>query len=299
MALAPAADALEWQIAYATDSGIYVLDDVGRSIRVTRHPSDIIPAWSPDGRQLVYSSHREGRTNLHIVDVITLDTTQLTDDPVEAIRAAWSPDGQTIAYSSPRAANGRYDVYAIDVDGTNERKLTDHDAHDIHPSWSPDGSMIAFRSQRTGEDQVFTMAADGEDVTQVTPPGGRYTDPAWSPDGLSILVDFGADGVSGVGILDLATGEVANATELPRLSVEFPKWSPDGTRIAFHSGGQGENPREVFFIENGQVSPSIVEGRDPVFRPVLGPLGIDVPGSLATTWSAVKRVGSASRHGVE
>jgi Tol biopolymer transport system component len=66
--------------------------------------------------------------------------------------------------------------------GTGQTNLTNHDGDDVDPAWSPDGSTIAFTSARTGEYQIFRMAANGGSVLQLTSVGHNAV-PLWSPGG--------------------------------------------------------------------------------------------------------------------
>lgn len=60
------------------------------------------PAFSPDGRQLVFSSDggsREGARALHVLDLQTGRVTVLTGRDVDSGEPDWSPDGQTIVFA--------------------------------------------------------------------------------------------------------------------------------------------------------------------------------------------------------
>ncbi len=55
-----------------------------------------------------------------------------------------------------------------------------HDAgRNDFPSWSPDGRHLVFQSNRSGNDQIWTMLADGTQQRQLTT-SGRNTQPNWS-----------------------------------------------------------------------------------------------------------------------
>ena len=81
-------------------------------------------------------------------------------------------------------------IYRMPATGGDAVSLTQGSgiALNFHPAWSPDGSQIAFISDRSGQDNVWTMNADGSNVQ----PGfldahSRFTDPDWHPDGDSVV----------------------------------------------------------------------------------------------------------------
>ncbi len=113
-----------------------------------------VPRWSPDGRQIAFTSNRQaGRYEIWVFDVQQPDTLHpLTvayhDDRlnanIEQKVPAWSPDSTHIAYwqgvegSDPRTDLPR-DVWVMRADGSDPQWLTRGD----DPNWSPDGSLIS------------------------------------------------------------------------------------------------------------------------------------------------------------
>ena len=73
-------------------------------------------------------------------------------------------------------------------DGGEVTQLTDEETGNLAPSWSPDGSRIAFQSWRTGEAEIWSMAADGSDPVNLTrspATADAMWDGAWGPDGIA------------------------------------------------------------------------------------------------------------------
>ena len=85
------------------------------------------------------------------------------------------------------------------------RSLTSHPADDVVPSWSRNGDWIYFSSKRTGDWQVWKMAADGNRPPErVTRQGGFA--PQESPDGRFIYYAKGLN-VPGIWKISEADGE--------------------------------------------------------------------------------------------
>ena len=106
-------------------------------------PLDVqAPAWSRDGRTIVFVSWRDGNGEVYAMDADGSGPRNLTQNPAKDVRPAWSPDGRTIAFVSRR--DGNSEVYVMNADGSGKRNLTRDRASDDYPTWSPDGRRIAF-----------------------------------------------------------------------------------------------------------------------------------------------------------
>jgi Tol biopolymer transport system component len=139
-----------------------------------------LPAWSPDGRELVYRTSGTDRNGLSIIDVASGAVTTLTDGSSHDNFASWSPDGERIAFTSDR--DGDYEIYTIRRDSTDLRRLTRTPGNDAHNAWSPDGEWIVFASERGGfKDEsplhphnpqaygdLYVVRADGSEVRMLT-----------------------------------------------------------------------------------------------------------------------------------
>ena len=126
------------------ESNIYVIDADGSNVqRLTQHAGSNIQAdWSPDGKQLVFDSTRNGSWEIFVMDADGSNVQRLThNDKVDA-RPVWSPDGQRIAFHSDRDGSSdqpevwsEFEIYVMDADGGNVERLTDNNHYDGHPDW--------------------------------------------------------------------------------------------------------------------------------------------------------------------
>src|SRR6266581_3556373 len=107
----------------ATRRYVFAHREASRFYRISNAGDNSPASWSPDGKQIVFSSTRDGG-NLHIF-VMNADGTGVTqlnsgnftdDDPV------WSPDGKQIAFQSTR--DGHEEIYIMNADGTGQARLT-------------------------------------------------------------------------------------------------------------------------------------------------------------------------------
>jgi TolB protein len=214
-------------------------------------PLDVqAPAWSPDGRTIVFVSWRDGNGEVYAMDADGSEPRNLTQHPAKDFRPAWSPDSRKIAFVSRR--DGNSEIYVMSADGSEMRNLTRSRARgdaptffseisSSAPAWSRDGRRIAFlrpasRSykypgrgviRRDGND-LYVVNADGSGLRNLTR-NQRPTSPSsqlvWSPDGRTIY--FGRY---------LVRTDGSGARRLPYKPFNIPftaVWSPDGRKIAF------------------------------------------------------------------
>jgi dipeptidyl aminopeptidase/acylaminoacyl peptidase len=138
------------------------------------------PAWSPDGRRILFSSG----TSLY-----TIDADKGQPQPVDLASAlvpgigaglhwpAWSPDGSHIAFvESTRGPNGR--LWIAETDGSGARAVTalGSDQEFSAPSWSLDGSTIAV----IADGWLETIGADRTELTKLSQAWSQVA-PAWYP----------------------------------------------------------------------------------------------------------------------
>ena len=133
-------------------------------IQGKQSPLDVqAPAWSRDGRTIVFVSWRDGNGEVYAMDADGSGPRNLTQNPAKDVRPAWSPDGRRIAFVSRR--DGNSEIYVMNADGSGKRNLTRDRASDDYPTWSPDGRRIAFLRGRLHSNKPAASACTASTAT--------------------------------------------------------------------------------------------------------------------------------------
>ena len=145
------------------------------------------PAWSADGRSVVYVSNRAGSADLWKQDIGNPDPARLTTSEFDETQPAWSPDGRWIAFRSERDGGV---LYVMDADAGAQRMVS---PFGYEPRWSPDGAHILFKRSAVLPDlpNVYVVGLDGRPPRPLRPDIlGRFTtlQTAWHPDGRSVSI---------------------------------------------------------------------------------------------------------------
>lgn len=224
---------------------IFLRDRNGVVHNLTNNPAtDEWARWSPDGRQIVFGSDRDGVFEIYVMKADGSDVRRLTDPPKLGRYPSWSPDGRSIILRSG------IDIAMLPADGSGPAiSLT----REIAPSFaqmpdiSPDGKSVAFMSFREGYCSVFRMTIEGIDQINLTPKAAADAAskwcsraPSWSSDGQTIFFMSQRPSTGGVNQIFAMK---ADGTDARQLTVNGANGSPRGAVMTRREGDR-EHDRE-------------------------------------------------------
>jgi Tol biopolymer transport system component len=126
---------------------LWLLTGVGaRPVQLTRDSTDEFgPAWSPNGKEIVFYSVREGIRQVFVMRAGGKGIQQITTDTLQSHQPRWSPDGEKLVFNRTTGP-GQSHVYVVerkaDSSWSEPRRVTEDPGSGAN--WSPDGRWIAF-----------------------------------------------------------------------------------------------------------------------------------------------------------
>ena len=207
---AKAAGAPDWsaggaKIAYESnqsgDYRIWVMNaDGSGQRRLTADPgfADLEPAWSPDGKRILFSRCDDHLGFITFCDIDVVNAAgggvrQLAGGRWTYVRGEYSPDGRRIVVGADRGGLLSA-LWVMRADGSGLHRITRPSLQAFWPGWSPDGRRIVFTDNccQFGSN-IWTVRPNGHGLRKLThfapaPLQGGFA--SYSPDGRRIVLQY-------------------------------------------------------------------------------------------------------------
>jgi Tol biopolymer transport system component len=190
---------------------IYTARDDGSELRrlTTNDAYDAEATVSPDGKQVVFTSTRDGDIELYTMRVDGSDVRRVTHRVGYDGGAFFSPDGRSIVwramYPGTPADTADYlrlleqrlvrptrlELWVANADGSGARQVTHLGGANFAPFFHPDGRRIVFASNqpdpRSRNFDLYLVNLDGSGLERVTTSPEFDGFPMFSPDGRQVV----------------------------------------------------------------------------------------------------------------
>jgi dipeptidyl aminopeptidase/acylaminoacyl peptidase len=235
--------------------------------------------WTPDGRDVVFSTNLTGRFNLWRVPVGGGFPVQLTQSDDRQSEIAISPDGRMAVFESDHAGAEIYDLYAAPLAGGATVDLTSTpDVSETHAIFSPDGRMLAFdrRPKAAPSTDIAVMDLATKRVRTLTheaAPDHEWSVVAFVRGGRQLIANrVNFKGTQGqIFVIDIASGaaraltsekgynlasDVSPDSQWVAATVETPAGNRQAALIPFSGGEPKLLMKDPWEQEAGHFSPS-------------------------------------------
>ena len=208
--------------------------------RLTTGNSGGSPAWTQDGKEIVFSSPMGGVRSLWRVPASGGTPRQLAGVGEFATNPSISHKGNQLVYEHTIHTNyiWRLDLKDVKHAFGSPTGVLSARGFNLRPSFSPDGKKIVFESDRLGYSDIWYCESDGSNCVQLTSLHGISGTARWSPDGHYISFESISQDYYEIYVMEIPGGRPHLVPTFPGMDKGVPNWSRDGKSLYFSSADQ-------------------------------------------------------------
>ena len=261
-ALSPDGTRLAFVAEWSGPVRIYTAGRNGRNpVQVTTDSTETTahfdPAFSRDGRIVVFTHQAVTQFDIHAVVLKTRDQVAVTNDLAQDLNPVWDPAADAVYFSSYRS--GGLNVWRIPVDAGGAAAgrpvpVTTGPGQDVQIAFTRDGSRMAYTVLHQNAD-LFSL--DMSSYTRALPPPYSLESTTreesrgvWSPDSKVIAFNSDRSGHMNLWIKGIIGGGMRQVTTGPGGDYQ-PDWHPNQRQLIFFSSRSGNSDIWNVDIQSG------------------------------------------------
>jgi Tol biopolymer transport system component len=192
---------------------------------------DADPRFSPDGKQILYTTLRGGFPEVWAMNRDGSEPRFVT----KGSQGSWAVDGKSIVFIEDNQ------TFVRDLASGQERRVTPKEWERCGvPAFAPDGKHLAVASRHLGDIGIFILSLDNPDNDRLKA-GEACCTPQWSKDGKKILCQTVQGHIHQVDLDGKNWEQLTFGADVQHDA----RYSPDGTMILFCRAPAPEGPWQI------------------------------------------------------
>lgn len=248
------------QVVFTYAGDLYtVASKGGIARRLTSHDGfEMFPRFSPDGKQIAFTAHYDGNTEVYVMPSqggvpkrLTFTATLSRDDVSDRMGPnnlvmGWTNDSKRIIFRSRRISFNSFlgQLFTVSIDGGLPEQVPV--PHGGFCSFSPDDSKLAynrvFREFRTWKryrggmaDDIWILDLKKKKVERLVEDSAQDIIPMWHGDDIYFLSDRDENQRMNLYVINTKSKETKQLTEFEDFDIKFPSLGKGG--IVYENGG--------------------------------------------------------------